>query len=182
MTSPDVPSNEPPAGQEPPPVVADPTITPQSVGSHGGETYDQQLSDLRDSSSQLSVDVNALTSTIAALGNIQQRQNEMELAMEHARDRQRNIFLKGALGLLGILFVVTIVVYLLLLNNVERLIDDNNKQAYASCTNRNRTQLENAERETKLAAIETNDVARQIHLDSAKQLRETLSDCARWRK
>lgn len=151
--------------------------TPPAAGGYGAT-----LEQLNRSSIDLSERVAALASAVKIVGELQEKQDEFEQAVILERRVQERRFLKLAGSLLMALLGVAIVVYVILLINVNGLIDANNKTAFKSCSTRNQAQLENADREQRLAELEKGKELRQLHAESAEKLRAQLSDCSKWQK
>lgn len=160
------------------------------------DRFETRFAGLEAASRLLSADVQALTSSLMVVAELQRQQREqaikqaeieatVALQKEQVDEREvrtRKAFKNLGLALAIILPLISIGVYLSLLNHVNNMIDNNNKQAYASCSARNASQLQNAARERSLASYETNVHIKDIHLKSAYSQEHTLSNCSRWLK
>lgn len=179
----------------------DETNDPQSehTGQHSDVSEQNEVNSLRfesleDASRNLSADVNALNTTLEVVADLQRRQQaqeqqnaETQAAVAHAtrvanerEARTRFTMRVLAIGTGVLLILVATLVYLTLLQHVGRLLKEQNKTAYASCTQRNAGVMANADREDALAAAETNPALRKIHLDSARSQRASTIDCQKY--
>lgn len=164
--------------------------------SDESDHIEERFASLGDASRNLASDVQALTSAISTISALQERQRELaekqdaqetalyeqQIEQVELDNRVRGRVRKATIGFAIILPIGAIVVYLVLIAHVNDLINQNNKAAYASCSARNESQLQNAIRESTLAQYETNPKIKAVHQTSAQQLRTTLSDCSRWKK
>ena len=172
-----------------------------------GNDVETQLRTLNASNKQLSIDVRALTDAVMLVQKLDAEQQEMKLKAAEAEKRiaevdlvtQDKINRTRRAGIVAAAFaavvipVVSILVYLALINHVNQLLDEQREQAaalqetanrnsFTSCTTRNMAAVENAQREEELAKIETDPRVVRIHAESAAKLRTTLNDCSKYQK
>ena len=162
----------------------------------GNLPYDQQLRELDDSNRMLAADVKALADTISTVNALQieqrrqQRENEetarrvtqveKEADARIRRTRQTINLTTGALAVL--LPLVSILVYLSLLNQVQGLLDQQARDRVTSCKQRNIGTQANIDRERKLASYTTDPRTAAAHTESANQLEKSIIDCDQYLK
>jgi hypothetical protein len=158
--------------------------------------FESRFKSLEDASRALSSDVSALNETLIVVGELGRRQREQAEKIAAAEDqvisakriadardaRTRRVVNMVAVTLGVLLPVVSILVYLALIQHVNELLTEQYRTSYTSCTLRNQVNLDNAEREGKLASIEKDPEVARIHSSSAEQLRASLVDCSRFKK
>lgn len=182
-----------PVNELPFPVVGEAGLLPTAATVEFIET---RFKDLEDSNARLAADVRALTSMLQVVNDLQIEQRAAQRradatekkvqAVESAANeriaRTRQAVNIAAATLAVLLPVVSIIVYISLINHVNDLIDVQNRNAYTNCNIRNRGTMENADREGALAKLEDNPALKKIHTDSSVKLRGSLTDCSKYKK
>lgn len=157
------------------------------------DDFDARFSSLEASNRLLAQDVRALTATIQIVSDLQIEQrkiNERNAETERkvatvaketdekiAHNRQRAT--RTAVILAILLPIVSIVVYALLIDHVNELLNQQAHDRKAACLTRNAGTLADARREESLAAIEVNPTAKAIHEKSAAEIRGNVINCAK---
>lgn len=157
-------------------------------------TMEERFASLEAATRSLSGDVQALTSIMGVVSELQVKQQEQqkrvaetEAKVEAARKdtyermtRVNRVIAYMAVAFAVLVPTVTVLVYASLISHVNDMIAENNKTAYASCIMRNKATELNADREDALAAVENDPETAIIHTRSAEQLRRSFSDCSLW--
>lgn len=156
---------------------------------------EERFASLDEASRSLSIDVAALNDTLRTVAALQveqraQRDRQAETdrkvaqtqheSSERDRRTRRALFSVG-LGLAILLPLVSALVYASLLVHVNDLLAQQNAARFENCKTRNMATLENAKREEILGRLEDNLQLKQIHLNSATDLRKGLVDCNRYK-
>lgn len=155
-----------------------------------------QMTDLRSAGASLSADISGLKQTLLVVKDLQvqqstqaerQRATDMRLERDRIDSMARESRLRRTLSILTLVLGVTlplvsILVYAALISHVDALLDEQKASAYTSCTVRNRSAIDNADREKRLAALEPTAQLRAVHAQSSQELRQNLNDCSKYKK
>lgn len=157
-----------------------------------GPSFEERFATLEASNNSLANDIRALTATLQIVNELQieqkaqaRRQLEAETmaavdkkATEVRLDGQRRAINVAAIAVAILLPLVSLVVYLFLLNHVNDLLDRNSSDRQAACEARNAGTQADVRREQLLADISDDPAERKIHQDSSDEIAESLIDCA----
>lgn len=170
------------------------TTDPDGVFSETNDeraTFEERFSSLERSNVALAADVRALTETLQIVNELQIEQraqarraieteerldaNKTDTDLRLARTRRSINVATVAMAIL--LPLVSIIVYLVLIDHVNDLLSENDTDRRAACDTRNQGTQADIARERRLAEFETNPELKKVHSDSADQIAKSLIDC-----
>lgn len=154
-------------------------------------SLEERFASLEESTLTLSTDVKGLTAAIGIVNAIQTKQSAIERRAEEVRramdernteQEERIRRTRRATNLVGLtlavlLPVASIIVYVVLLQHVNTLLDRQAQDRYASCVARNLGTEAGIRREQTLARLEKNDELKAAHTRSARELATSLINC-----
>lgn len=154
-------------------------------------SMEERFASLEQSNVALASDVRALTATLQIVNELQveqraqaRRQMELDEAVAQTRHetdlrlrRTRRAVNVATLSVALLLPLVSIIVYLVLLDHVNDLLDRNSADRVAACQARNEGTMANVKRERLLASIANEEREARIHSQSADEIEKSLIDC-----
>jgi fatty acid desaturase len=159
--------------------------------TNDAEDLESRFTSLEDASRNLSADVRGLNATLLVVADLQTKQREQAARMEKAEAEARSakqlatdqdrrnlmIWRWGALILAVVLSVISLLLYFLLTQHVNDLIDAQAQDRYQQCQLRNAGTVASYTREEALAKLESDPDIARLHSDSAKVLRRAVLQC-----
>lgn len=157
----------------------------------GGASFEERFTTLEASNVSLAADIRALTTTLKVVNELQVEQRAQARRVEDTEKvvssnksetderlaRTRRSVNVATLAMAILLPVVSIIVYLVLIDHVNDLLDENSSDRRAACENRNAGTQADVDRERLLAQIEDDPMAKKIHSDSATEIAKSKIDC-----
>lgn len=171
----------------------DSPFTPIEPPASEGPSFEERFTTLESSNNRLAADVRALTATLQIVNELQIEQRAAARRADETNQRidagktdtdyrimrtKRSIQV-ATFAMAILLPLVSIVVYLVLIDHVNDLLRENDADRRAACETRNRGVMADYERERQLAATERDPDLKKVHADSAAKIHSSIINCAK---